>query len=119
MESLQNLAGQLAGQGSLITATISGRRKPGETEYSKVQIKPVELKGRLHYQFAYHYPNKVTHRNIPAESFADELMKLFGNVPARIALYGGGRLSGAHQQEIQSEHSEKGPFPQAIGYADA
>lgn len=61
----------------MITATISGRRKPSETEYSKVQIKPVELKQRLHYQFAYHYPNKVIHRNIPAESFADELMKLF------------------------------------------
>ncbi|MGZ7444566.1 class I SAM-dependent methyltransferase [Paenibacillus sp. TH7-28] len=77
MESLQSLAGQLAEQASLITATISGRRKLSETEYSKVQIKPVELKQRLHYQFAYHYPNKVIHRNIPAESFADELMKLF------------------------------------------
>ncbi|MGG6313947.1 class I SAM-dependent methyltransferase [Paenibacillus macerans] len=77
MESLRKLVEELAEQGSLITATISGRRKPGETEYSKVQIKPVEIKKQLHYQFAYHYANKVLHQNVPAEAFADELTKLF------------------------------------------
>lgn len=44
MESLHKLANELAQQGTLITATISGRRKTGETDYSKVQIKPVEIK---------------------------------------------------------------------------
>lgn len=77
MESLHKLASELAEQGSLITATISGRRKPGETEYSKVQIKPVEIKKRLHYQFAYHSPNKVLHQNVPADALADELTKRF------------------------------------------
>ncbi|WP_068783518.1 class I SAM-dependent methyltransferase [Paenibacillus phocaensis] len=77
MESLHKLASELAEQGALITATISGRRKPGETEYSKVQIKPVEIKKRLHYQFAYHYTNKVLHQNIPADALADELTKRF------------------------------------------
>ncbi|GJM82783.1 hypothetical protein HMSSN139_52790 [Paenibacillus sp. HMSSN-139] len=77
MESLRKLANELAEKGTLITATISGRRKPGDTEYSKVQIKPVEIKKNLHYQFAYHYPNKVLHQNIPAAAFADELTKLF------------------------------------------
>ena len=77
MESLRKLANELAEKGSLIIATISGRRRPGETEYTKVQIKPVEIKKSLHYQFAYHYPNKVLHQNIPADGFADELAKLF------------------------------------------
>lgn len=77
MESLHKLVNELAQQGTLITATISGRRKTGETDYSKVQIKPVEIKKSLHYQFAYHYSNKVLHQNIPSTALADELTKLF------------------------------------------
>ncbi len=61
----------------MITATLSQRRKPGETEYSKVTIKPAMLKQRLHYQFTYYYSNKVTHENIPAEQWPEQMMKLF------------------------------------------
>lgn len=77
MESLQNLLRQLAEQRSLIVATISGRRKPGQTEYEKIQIKPVALKNGFHYQFAFHYSNKVIHQNVPESSFEVELMKVF------------------------------------------
>lgn len=66
-------------QGDLISATVSQSRKPGATEYSKVQIKPVELKQKLHYQFTYHFTNKVTHENIPAETVEEEMMSLFEN----------------------------------------
>lgn len=77
MEALRNLIHQIAQEGSLITATLSQRRKPGETEYSKVTIKPAMLKQRLHYQFTYYYSNKVTHENIPAEQWPEQIMKLF------------------------------------------
>lgn len=77
MEALRNLIHQIAQEGSLITATLSQRRKPGETEYSKVTIKPAMLKQRLHYQFTYYYSNKVTHENILAEQWPEQMMKLF------------------------------------------
>lgn len=79
MESLDTLVRELAEQASLITATLSGRRKSGEDEYTKVQIKPVEIKRELHYQFAYHYNNKVLHRNITPEAYADELYRLLSD----------------------------------------
>ncbi|RCX13914.1 methyltransferase family protein [Fontibacillus phaseoli] len=77
MEALRNLLHQITEQSSLIAATLSQRRKAGEDGYTKTVIKPVMLKGALHYQFAYHYSNKVLHENIPAASLRDELMKLF------------------------------------------
>lgn len=77
MEALRHLIQQIAQEGSLITATLSQRRKPGETEYSKLTVKPALLKQRLHYQFTYYYSNKVTHENIPAEQLAEYLMKQF------------------------------------------
>lgn len=80
MESLRNLIHQLAEQGTLISATLSQRRKSEDNSYTKVLIKPVELKKNLHYQFTYHYTNKVTHENIPAANFEDHLMELFHGV---------------------------------------
>lgn len=77
MEALHNLIHQLISEGSLITATLSQLRRSSETEYSKVQIKPVELKGLLHYQFTYTYTNKVTHENIPQDLAGDHLNELF------------------------------------------
>lgn len=77
MEGLRNLIHQISEQGGLISATLSQRRKAGEDGYTKTVIKPVLLKGALHYQFANHSSNKVVHENIPADSLEDGLMKLF------------------------------------------
>ncbi|MNW38590.1 Methyltransferase domain protein [compost metagenome] len=77
MEALQKLVHQLVEEHKLITVTLSQLRKSGETDYSKIQVKPVELKGDLYYQFAYHYSNKVTHENIPQLSAGEHLLKLF------------------------------------------
>lgn len=77
MESLQKLIRQVAEKGTLISATISQRRKTMDAEYSKVVIKPVELQNSLHYQFAFHFANKVIHENISAELLPDRLMALF------------------------------------------
>ncbi|MEF2969276.1 SAM-dependent methyltransferase [Paenibacillus sp. M1] len=77
MQELRSLIRQIAEKGGLISATLSQRRKAGENAYTKTVIKPMLLKGELHYQFAYHYSNKVTHENIPASSLEDGIMKLF------------------------------------------
>ncbi|MFD3262027.1 SAM-dependent methyltransferase [Paenibacillus lentus] len=77
MESLRNLVHQLAEEGTMISATLSQRRKAGDTSYTKVVVKPVELKKSLHYQLAYHYANKVTHENIEASFIEERIMALF------------------------------------------
>ncbi|MNH78660.1 Methyltransferase domain protein [compost metagenome] len=77
MESLRKLVHQLAEDKSLISATLSQRRKAGEVTYTKVVIKPVELKKSLHYQFAFYYENKVTHENIPASELEHRLITMF------------------------------------------
>lgn len=78
MEGLRKLIHQVAKEGGLISATLSQRRsKADEQAYTKVQIKPVELKGALHYQFAYHYPKKVTHENIKPDALEQQLIELF------------------------------------------
>ena len=76
MESLKALIEQLINDRTLITATLSQVRYKGET-CTKVQIKPVELKGKLHYQFASYIGPKVEHRNVPAELAAEEMTLLF------------------------------------------
>ncbi|MNO56709.1 Methyltransferase domain protein [compost metagenome] len=77
MEALQKLVHQLVNERKLITATLSQLRKSGETEYSKVQVKPIELKGDLYYQFTCHYSNKVTHENVTEAAAGNHMMKLF------------------------------------------
>lgn len=76
VESLKALIDQVITGRTLIMATLSQLRSKGGVTYSKVQIKPVELKGKLHYQFAYYIGPKVEHRNIPAEDAAEEMLTL-------------------------------------------
>lgn len=77
MEELRKLARQISEQGGLISATLSQRRKADKDGYTKTVIKPVLLKGSLHYQFTYHYSNKVTHENVPASLLEESVMRLF------------------------------------------
>ncbi|BCG61015.1 methyltransferase [Paenibacillus sp. URB8-2] len=80
VESLNTLIERLIEGRSLIAGTLSQLRKKDGASYSKVGIKPVQLKNGLHYQFAYYTGSQVEHRNIPAESAADELKLLLGDV---------------------------------------
>ncbi|WP_375137241.1 class I SAM-dependent methyltransferase [Paenibacillus pabuli] len=69
MDSLRKLIQDIFEQNSLITATWSQLRRRDNVSYTKVQVKPVTLKNQLHYQFAFHYTNKVLHENLtPAEA---------------------------------------------------
>ncbi|MFB5678604.1 SAM-dependent methyltransferase [Paenibacillus terreus] len=64
-------------EGSLITATLSQLRKKEQASFTKVQIKPVELKKKLFYQFAYVYSNKVTHENLTPPEATERMTALF------------------------------------------
>lgn len=77
MESLRKLIHDITEETTLITATLSQLRKREGVAYTKVQIKPVELKKKIHYQFAYVHPNKVVHQNIPAEEAEEAIVQLF------------------------------------------
>ncbi|NIK78645.1 SAM-dependent methyltransferase [Paenibacillus castaneae] len=62
--------------GELLQATLSQlRRKDGEAS-PKTIVRPIELKNGLHYQFEYHFANKVTHENITEEQAAERLISL-------------------------------------------
>lgn len=76
MEALTALVEQLINDRTLIMATLSQVRVKG-ANCTKVQVKPVELKGKLHYQFASYIGTKVEHRNVPAEIASEELNLLF------------------------------------------
>jgi SAM-dependent methyltransferase len=58
-------------------ATLTGRRRDvvalpeGEEPFRRVDVEPIRLKGNLHFQFAYRFSAKVTHRNLaPTEAQA-------------------------------------------------
>lgn len=67
LEALRKLITQIIQDTSLITASLSQLRKREGASYTKVTIKPVELKNKLFYQFAYYSGTKVMHENVPAE----------------------------------------------------
>ncbi|MBP1906379.1 SAM-dependent methyltransferase [Paenibacillus turicensis] len=79
MESLRALMEQIIQDEVLITGTLSQLRKSEGQTYTKVLIKPVEIKKTLHYQFAYHSSNKVHHENVAVAEAVDVLMELFTN----------------------------------------
>lgn len=55
---------------------LSRVRKKDETNYNKVNVKPVMIKGKLLYQLAYHYNKKVTHSNLNPDDTINELKGL-------------------------------------------
>jgi len=64
--------------GELLQATLSQlRRKDMETPApAKTVVRPVQLKEGLHYQFEYHFANKVTHDNMKRDAAYNQLCSL-------------------------------------------
>ncbi|MBD7970708.1 class I SAM-dependent methyltransferase [Paenibacillus gallinarum] len=77
MDSLRKLITNIFEEQALINATLSQLRKREGQLYSKVQIKPLLLKNKLHYQFAYHQNNKVIHENLEPEQAVKAVTALF------------------------------------------
>lgn len=62
--------------GTLVKAVFADRRHKS-TEYKKVTMRPVSIKGEYMYQAEFHFDKKVTHRNIPfyeGVDFAEQLI---------------------------------------------
>ncbi|NBD23569.1 class I SAM-dependent methyltransferase [Paenibacillus glycinis] len=60
-------------EGRLKGATFSQLRRKDGGIPAKTVIRPVELKGSLHYQFQYYKDNKVTHENVPQAQAAERM----------------------------------------------
>ena len=67
MEQLESLIKELMTSETLTYAIISNVRSKQETAFTKVTVKPVTLKQQLHYQFTFHYAQKVLHENYRTE----------------------------------------------------
>ncbi|WP_408638350.1 class I SAM-dependent methyltransferase [Paenibacillus glufosinatiresistens] len=76
VESLTELINRLIGGRALIAATLSQLRRKEGALYTKVAVKPVELKDGLRYQFAGYTDTQVQHRNLTPQEAADELSAL-------------------------------------------
>ena len=74
MERAAELLGRLAGEESLVLAVFGNPRKKSQP-VRKVSLRPVFLKGALHYQAESVYEKKVTQENLlPEENFAARLL---------------------------------------------
>jgi SAM-dependent methyltransferase len=60
---------------TMVRIVFANRRKKS-TEYRKVTLRPVSIKGEYMYQAEYHFDKKVTHKNIPYYQGVDFAMKL-------------------------------------------
>lgn len=60
---------QLFAEKKLLSCSLSKVRNKEKTSYQKVSIRPLELRGSLHYQVTYHYHQKELHENLnPAQT---------------------------------------------------
>ncbi|MFF2093787.1 class I SAM-dependent methyltransferase [Paenibacillus sp. NPDC058174] len=71
----QNLL-QSIDRGELLQGTLSQLRRKDGAAPPKTIIRPIQLKQGLHYQFEYHYANKVTHENILPQLAGTKLVAL-------------------------------------------
>ncbi|MDF2723992.1 MAG: hypothetical protein K0Q59_3667 [Paenibacillus sp.] len=76
IKSLDHLLHETVAAGAWTQAVLSQPRKGIEAAADKVNIKPVQLKSGLHYQFAHYTGTQVKHENIPAEQTPDKAKSL-------------------------------------------
>lgn len=68
MEDWRQSITEWVDRGELLQATFSQLKRKDEGTAARTVVRPVNLKNGLHYQFEFHYPNKVMHENVaPAE----------------------------------------------------
>ena len=74
---IQALCSAMEGEG-LVKIILSGRRRKS-IQYSKVTVRPVDIKGELMFQAEFHFEKKVTHRNIPYYEAVDFITSEMGD----------------------------------------
>ncbi|GGG82413.1 class I SAM-dependent methyltransferase [Paenibacillus radicis (ex Gao et al. 2016)] len=63
-------------RGELLQGTLSQLRRKDGAAPPKTIVRPIQLKQGLHYQFEYHYANKVTHENVVPQMAGAKLLAL-------------------------------------------
>lgn len=76
MDKVKQLLAELTAAQHITQVTLSNPRKKEAGAYTKVTVQPVKVKGGLHYQFCYHYANKVQHDNVLPNEAASKLEEL-------------------------------------------
>lgn len=79
MNQVTKIISEVVEKNSLIYMVISNYTGREKVDYRKVDVRPVEIKGELQYQWEYHYEDKVIHENLKAESVAMKLLSLMGD----------------------------------------
>lgn len=76
MDNFEEFVRDMTGRQTLIAATLSDVREKREGGVTKVQARPVEIRGARVYQFAYFSGAKVTHKNLGADEAAAHVREL-------------------------------------------
>lgn len=63
-----------------IYGVFSSLRKKNEEGFSRVNIKPVNIKNEIKLQLTYEYKNKVMHKNLSKSEVIDEIKNLMENI---------------------------------------
>jgi SAM-dependent methyltransferase len=76
MDKLQELLKKLTLEGSMISSTLSNKRKDANGTYNKVTIKPFLSKEDIKYQFSYIFDKNTTHKNMDVQEATEEFIGL-------------------------------------------
>jgi SAM-dependent methyltransferase len=77
MDKLKKLLEKISSEGSMISATISNKKKGSHVDFNKVSIKPFLSKEKQLYQFSYIFDKNTTHKNMSPEKAVEEILGLF------------------------------------------
>lgn len=75
-KNLENLIDDVLARRSLVYGVLSNLRQRRQAEFTKVIVKPMTAQGKALYQFEYHFPQKVTHRNLTADEAGGHICAL-------------------------------------------
>lgn len=75
MEDVLSVIKEMLVKNTLISGVLSNLKNKG-MKYSKVDIKPVEIRSEILFQFSYDYKPKVIHKNLTQEEALEEILKL-------------------------------------------
>lgn len=70
---------QIVEAGELLQGTLSQLRRKNGDSSPKTIVRPIQLKNGLHYQFEYHFANKVTHENVLPEEAGAKMVEHLSN----------------------------------------
>lgn len=80
MDNLQSILTDVFTSQKLVSIALTGPRLHSPEEAGHIFVKPVQLKGEIRYQFAFHYARKVMHRNLNAEEAQDQIAALLEGI---------------------------------------